>query len=147
MHHWSCSARAHGKFTSWRRLLPPLVLPPPSGESPASDRLRHLSSLLPTACERCHVQEGFPGLIQAVTGSWGLVRFTPSLSIGFVPRQRLFPLTQEAAAFVRCWESRGVKTWVWLEGFAVVSTVYLCLCPSLASPGLLSLLPTFLLIL
>lgn len=60
--------------------------------------------------------------------------------------QLLFPLTQEAADFLHCWESLDVKSWVWLGG---LFWFWQCICayPSLVSPGMPSLLPTFLLIL
>lgn len=39
--------------------------------------------------------------------------------------QLLFPLTQEAAAFLHCWESLDVKSWVWLEG---LFQFWQCIC-------------------
>lgn len=54
----------------------------------------------------------------------------------------LFSLSQAASAFRHLWQSLGAESWVWLEGLALF---WQSLCPSLAHPGLLSVLPTFLL--
>lgn len=149
MHHWGCSARARSKSTAWSRLLPLPVLSLSlcdSTDSPASfsdpsarrgaavflcssGRLQRFSSLPPEGCEPQRFCEGFwscpeifPGLIQAITGCWGLVQPLWSHSIVSMPHHLLLPALLPlpgSSCLQTLLGNLGAESWVWLEGLAL----------------------------
>lgn len=175
MHHWGCTGRAQSKSTAWSWLLPLPVLSLSlcdSTDSPASfsapcarrgaavflcspSRLQRFFSLPPENCGAQSFCEGFwscpeifPGLIQAITRSWGLVQPLWSHSIISMPHQlplpALLPLSGSSSLQTLLGEP-GCRELGLTGGFGFILTLHLCSCPGFAHPGLLSVLPTFLL--